>query len=53
VGYWRNPEASAELVRGEWLDSGDLMRADEDGYLWFFGRSNRLVRRAAAMVGVD
>jgi long-chain acyl-CoA synthetase len=43
VGYWRNPEASAELLRGDWLDSGDLMRADEDGYLWFFGRKKQII----------
>jgi acyl-CoA synthetase (AMP-forming)/AMP-acid ligase II len=43
VGYWRNPEATAEIVRGDWLDSGDLARADEDGYLWFFGRKKQII----------
>ena len=33
VGYWENQEATAELFRDGWLDSGDVMRADEDGYL--------------------
>lgn len=37
VGYWEAPDATAAVIRGEWLDSGDLARADEDGYLWFFG----------------
>lgn len=43
VGYWQNPEASGELVRGDWLDSGDLMRVDEDGYLWFYGRKKQII----------
>lgn len=43
VGYWEAPEATAEIVREDWLDSGDLARADEDGYLWFFGRKKQVI----------
>ena len=43
VGYWRDPAATAAVVRDGWLDSGDLARADEDGYLWFFGRSKQII----------
>jgi long-chain acyl-CoA synthetase len=43
VGYWEAPEATAEILREEWLDSGDLARADEDGYLWFFGRKKQVI----------
>lgn len=43
VGYWEAPEATAEILSGEWLDSGDLARADEDGYLWFFGRKKQVI----------
>jgi long-chain acyl-CoA synthetase len=42
-GYWEAPEATAEVVRDGWLDSGDLARADEDGYLWFFGRKKQVI----------
>jgi long-chain acyl-CoA synthetase len=42
-GYWQAPEATAEVVRDEWLDSGDLARADGDGYLWFFGRKKQVI----------
>ncbi|HSS34160.1 MAG TPA: class I adenylate-forming enzyme family protein [Solirubrobacterales bacterium] len=42
-GYWEAPEATAEVVVDEWLDSGDLARADEDGYLWFFGRKKQVI----------
>ncbi|HVH00848.1 MAG TPA: class I adenylate-forming enzyme family protein [Miltoncostaeaceae bacterium] len=43
VGYWGDPQASAAVVRDGWLDSGDLARADEDGYLWFFGRRKQII----------
>ncbi len=43
AGYWEAPEATAEVVRDEWLDSGDLARADADGYLWFFGRKKQVI----------
>ncbi len=44
VGYWEAPEATAAVLDAdEWLDSGDLARADEDGYLWFFGRKKQVI----------
>jgi long-chain acyl-CoA synthetase len=43
AGYWEAPEATEEVVRDGWLDSGDLARADEDGYLWFFGRKKQVI----------
>jgi acyl-CoA synthetase (AMP-forming)/AMP-acid ligase II len=41
--YWNAPEATAEVLRDGWLDSGDLMRADADGFLWFRGRKKQLI----------
>jgi long-chain acyl-CoA synthetase len=43
VGYWEAPEATDEVVLEGWLDSGDLARADDDGYLWFFGRKKQVI----------
>lgn len=42
-GYWEAPEATAEVLREDWIDSGDLARADADGYLWFFGRKKQVI----------
>src|ERR1700761_5794636 len=42
-GYWEAPEATAEVIVDGWLDSGDLARADADGYLWFFGRKKQVI----------
>ena len=43
AGYWNAPAATDEVVSDDWLDSGDLARADEDGYLWFYGRKKQLI----------
>ncbi|MEM7021548.1 MAG: class I adenylate-forming enzyme family protein [Pseudomonadota bacterium] len=43
IGYWGNPTATAETIVDGWLDTGDVMRADEDGYLWFCGRKKQII----------
>src|SRR6185436_8216812 len=42
-GYWKNPEASAESLRGGWLHTGDLGVMDEDGFLTLKDRSKDLI----------
>ncbi len=39
LGYWNLDEDTREAFRGGWHHTGDLGRFDEDGYLWFEGRS--------------
>ncbi|MEM8587361.1 MAG: class I adenylate-forming enzyme family protein [Pseudomonadota bacterium] len=43
VGYWDNPQATAEAIVDGWLNTGDMMRADADGYLWFCGRKKQII----------
>jgi acyl-CoA synthetase (AMP-forming)/AMP-acid ligase II len=42
-GYWNDPKASAEVVRDGWFDTGDVMKVDNDGYLWFCGRQKQII----------
>ena len=42
-GYWQNPEATAEAFRGGWFHSGDLVRADEDGFLYVVDRKKDMI----------
>jgi long-chain acyl-CoA synthetase len=43
VGYWGDAEATAAAFVDGWLDSGDLMRSDADGYLYFTGRRKQII----------
>jgi long-chain acyl-CoA synthetase len=42
-GYWENPEATAETLRGGWLHTGDLGSFDEDGLLTLRDRSKDMI----------
>ncbi len=44
LGYWNRPEEEAEVYRGEWFTGGDLASMDEDGYVWFHGRADDIIK---------
>ena len=43
IGYWDNPKATEETIVDGWLDTGDVMKVDSDGYLWFCGRKKQII----------
>jgi long-chain acyl-CoA synthetase len=43
VGYWGNPTATTETIVDGWLDTGDMMTADQESYLWFCGRQKQII----------
>ncbi|BBX40680.1 fatty-acid--CoA ligase FadD5 [Mycobacterium simiae] len=43
AGYWNNPAATAEAFAGGWFHSGDLVRMDEDGYVWVVDRKKDMI----------
>jgi long-chain acyl-CoA synthetase len=43
AGYWQNPQATAQTLRGGWLHTGDLGSLDEAGYLTIRDRSKDMI----------
>jgi fatty-acyl-CoA synthase len=43
-GYWNNPEAQSDRLRGGWFWSGDLAYRDAEGVFWFAGRMGDWLR---------
>ena len=44
LGYWNQPEETAACFHGDWFLTGDYARRDADGYLWFLGRKDDLLK---------
>ena len=58
LGYWNNPQATAEKFFGggigdpqAWGRTGDLAKMDEDGVLWYQGRSDDMFKSAGYRIG--
>ncbi len=45
-GYLKNPEATAEAWQDGWLNTGDVVRENEDGSLSFVDRRKNVIRRS-------
>lgn len=42
--YWNLPEETAKLKHDGWFFTGDYARYDKDGYLWFLGRKDDIIK---------
>ena len=45
LGYFRDPERTAETFRDGWIHTGDLLRRDADGFYFFVDRKKDVIRR--------
>jgi acetyl-CoA synthetase/medium-chain acyl-CoA synthetase len=49
--YWRNPDENAARFQGDWYLTGDRARRDGDGYIWFVGRGDDVIKSASYRIG--
>jgi acetyl-CoA synthetase len=49
--YWKNEKATKEKFIGDWGCTGDQAKMDEDGYLWYQGRSDDVIKSAGYRIG--
>jgi len=50
-GYLSDPDRYAKCFAGGWYLSGDLAQRDRDGYYWFIGRADDVIKTAGHLVG--
>ena len=49
--YWKNPEETASVFRGDWYLTGDQATRDADDYLWFVGRADDVIISGGYRIG--
>ena len=50
LGYWQEPELTAQVLRDGWLHTGDLGHVDAEGYLYIDGRAVEMIKVGAFRV---
>lgn len=50
LGYWNNPEATAQALRNQWFHTGDLAYKDDDGYIFIVDRKKDMINRAGMKI---
>ncbi|MDR0570954.1 MAG: AMP-binding protein [Clostridiales Family XIII bacterium] len=51
MGYYRNTDMTNYAWRGGAYHTGDLAEVDEDGYIWFIGRADDIIKSAGYRIG--
>lgn len=51
LGYLKNEQKESELRLGDWMRTFDLAVRDEDGYFWYKGRSDDLIKSSGFRIG--
>jgi len=50
-GYWNEPDRYAKCFAGGWYLTGDLASIDGDGYFWFVGRADDVIKSSGHLIG--
>ena len=49
--YWKEPDRTASVYKGDWYLTGDRAYVDDDGYFWFVGRSDDVILTSGYRIG--
>jgi acetyl-CoA synthetase len=49
--YYRNPEKTADAMHDGWYHTGDTAWKDEDGYFWYVGRNDDVIKSSGYRIG--
>lgn len=53
LGYWNNPERTAEVLLDGWVNTGDLLQRHDDGFFYIKGRSSEMIISGGINVAPD
>lgn len=51
MGYYRNPTKTGEAIHDGWYHTGDTAWVDEDGYFWYVGRNDDVIKSSGYRIG--
>lgn len=51
VEYYRNPEKTSAAIHDGWYHTGDTAWCDEDGYFWYVGRNDDVIKSSGYRIG--
>ncbi|MDR0335157.1 MAG: AMP-binding protein [Methanomassiliicoccaceae archaeon] len=51
VEYYRDPDKTSSTVYGGWHHTGDVAWRDEDGYIWYVGRNDDIIKSSGYRIG--
>lgn len=50
IGYFKEPERTAQVKKDGWIHTGDIGYQDEEGYFFFVGRKKEVIRRRGELI---
>src|SRR6185369_13146816 len=51
LGYWGRPDLTGAMRLGSWIRTHDLAVRDDDGYYWYRGRNDDLIKSSGSRIG--
>jgi acetyl-CoA synthetase len=51
VEYYRDPDKTSSTIYGGWHHTGDIAWRDEDGYIWYVGRNDDIIKSSGYRIG--